>query len=91
MLSTVLLRWFLPPDPEDYVGGSFPLIFTNETDQNTSVCIPAGNIEIVNNTIVEEDETFSVQLITDDTQVILSPQNGTATIIDDDGNLFLLL
>ena len=87
----MLLRWFLPPDPEDYVGSSFPLIFTSETGQNTSVCVPAGNIAIVNDTIVEEDETFSVQLTTIDTQIILSPQTGTATIIDDDGNSFLLL
>ena len=78
------------PDPEDYGGGSFPLVFTNETGQNTPVCVPAEDVVIVNDTIVEQDETFSVQLITDDTQVELSPQNGTATIIDDDGNSFLL-
>ena len=43
---------------------------------------------IVNDGICEDDETLFVQLSTPagETQVILSPQNGTATIIDDDGN-----
>ena len=43
---------------------------------------------IVNDAICEDDETFFVQLSTPagETQVILNPQTGTATIIDDDGN-----
>ena len=78
---------FLPPDPDDYVGGSFPLVFTSTTG-NTPVCVPVGNVAIVNDLICEDDETFFVQLSTPagETQVILNPQTGTATIIDDDGN-----
>ena len=50
--------------------------------------MPAGNVQIVNDGICEDDETFFVQLSTPagETQVILNPQTGTATIIDDDGN-----
>ena len=78
---------FLPSDPDDYVGGSFPLVFTSTTG-NTPVCVPVGNVVIVNDAICEDDETFFVQLSTPagETQVILNPQTGTATIIDDDGN-----
>ena len=82
---------FLPPDPDDYVGGSFPLVFTPATG-NTPVCVPAGNVVIVNDNICEDDETFFVQLSTPagETQIILNPQTGTATIIDDDGNFHCL-
>ena len=76
---------FLSTDPEDYIGGSFPLVFTSTTGQNISVCSP---VEIVNDNLREAYETFLIQLSiqTGETQVILNPLIGTATIIDDDGN-----
>lgn len=82
---------FLSPDSDDYVGGSFPLVFTPTTG-NTPVCVPVGNVVIVNDNICEDDETFFVQLSTPpgETQIILNPQTGTATIIDDDGNFHCL-
>ena len=75
---------FLPTDPEDYIARSFPLVFTSTTDQNTPVCASVG---IVNDNLDEEDEIFLIQLSIQpgETQVILNPLIGTATIIDDDG------
>jgi len=79
----------LPPDPEDYGGNAFQLVFTSATPLNTPVCVPAGNVPIVNDGICESDEIFTILLSTQppETQVNLNPQTGTATIIDDDGNL----
>jgi len=82
----------LPPDPEDYGGvgsNTFQLVFTSATPLNTPVCVPAGNVPIVNDGLCESDEVFTILLSTQppETQVNLNPQTGTATIIDDDGNL----
>ena len=49
--------------------------------------MPAGNVQIVNDDICEDDETFFVQLVAPSGGVILSPSTEIATIIDDDGNL----
>ena len=86
MFAYMYIVNFLPPDPGDYVGGSFPLQFTSTTG-STPVCVPVGNVVIVNDAICEDDETFFVQLIAPSGGVILSPSTGIATIIDDDGNL----
>ena len=84
-LLQISIESFPPTDPEDYIGGSFPLVFTSTTGQNISVCSP---VEIVNDNLHEAYETFLIQLSiqTGETQVILNPLIGTATIIDDDGN-----
>ena len=76
----------LHPDPEDYGGNMFQLVFTSATPLNTPVCVP---VPIVNDSICESDEVFTILLSTQppETQVNLNPQTGTATIIDDDGNL----
>jgi len=41
-------------------------------------------ITIGNDTLFEDDETFSVSLETDDSAVILSPDTATITILDED-------
>ena len=41
-------------------------------------------ITIGNDTLFEDDETFSVSLETDDSAVILSPGTATVTIVDED-------
>ena len=76
----------MPPDPADYRGGTLPLTFSS-----TTIAPLCGTIPIVNDTICEGDETFTCQLSTSDSQIILNPSAGTVTIDDDDGNLFLLL
>ena len=84
---TTIYIYILPPDPEDYRGGTpLPLSFSSTT--SGSQC---GTIPIVNDDICEGDETFTCQLSTTDSQIALSPSAGTVTIDDDDGNLSLLL
>ena len=41
-------------------------------------------ITIGNDTLFEDDETFSVSLETDDSAVILRPDTATITIVDED-------
>ena len=75
----------------------FPLIapiFNTAGSDFTSVSTPIANldltsnnrhcedIEIINENMLESDETFSVQLTTSDTSVTLSPSMATVTILD---------
>lgn len=55
---TVLLVSF--PDPDDYAGGQFDIIFRGP---NTRVCI---NISITTDNIFEDDEAFLIVLSSDD-------------------------
>lgn len=73
------------PDPADYNGGTFPLLFTSTT--NEPVC---ASVSIVGDDLCEGDETFGIQLSTSDSQISLNPAAGTATIVDDDGNLLYI-
>ena len=41
-------------------------------------------ITIINDTLLEDDETFSVSLETNDPAVILRPDTATVTIVDED-------
>ena len=43
------------------------------------------NILIVNDTIYEENEVFSVFLVSNDPDVAVWPESATVTIIDEDG------
>ena len=45
-------------------------------------------ITIVNDTLFEDEESFSVSLETDDSAVILSPDTATITVVDEDEGLF---
>ncbi len=53
--------------------------------------IPGGslvecvNISIINDSIVEDDEMFSLNLETNDPDVVLSPASAQVTILSDDG------
>ena len=75
---------FSLPDPADYNGGTFPLLFTSLT--SGPVC---ASVVIVDDSICEGDETFNIQLNTSDSDISLSPNAGTATIVDNDGNPLL--
>ena len=68
------------PDPADYNGGTFSLSFTSLT--SGPVC---ASVVIVDDNICEGDETFNIQLNTSDSDILLNPDAGTATIVDDDG------
>ena len=50
----------------------------------TRMCL---SIPIVSDTILEFDETFYVQLETDDEDVSLGPANASITITDDDSKI----
>ena len=67
---------------EDYVAQTFqPLVFTADEVQN---CI---NIEIVDDTIVEPNENFSLVLSTSEERVTLSPDSAEIIILDNDCKL----
>ena len=51
---------------------------------NTTVTRWYTEITINNDTLFEDDETFSVSLETDDQAVMLSPNTATVTIVDED-------
>lgn len=43
------------------------------------------NITIINDAVLENDETFAVRLSSPDIDIIVDVQNATVTISDDDG------
>lgn len=47
------------------------------------------NISTLPDTVVEENETFILQLSTTDQSVEFSPQTATVVIVDNDGEIFL--
>ena len=51
---------------------------------NTTVTRWYTEITINNDTLFEDDETFSASLETDDQAVMLSPNTATVTIVDED-------
>lgn len=69
----------------DYIGFVEPRILVFHPGSNT----PCNNFTILDDNILEDNETFTVQLETADIGVVipLSPglNNATVTIVDDDG------
>jgi len=65
--------------PSDYTGVSRQLSFQ---PGGTELCTA---INIINDVILEDSETFSVQLTATDQAVILNPSSATVSIIDNDG------
>ena len=49
------------------------------------------DISIINDVVFEQDEVFTVQLSTDDEQIMLSPRSASVTIQDNDGKNYTLL
>ena len=83
MCTTVqFLSSFLPSTAgEDYSATAGDLIF-QPANASQQLCIA---ILLLQNTAVENIETFSVQLTTEDPQVTIIPNTSTVTILDDDG------
>lgn len=83
MCTTVqFLSSFLPSTAgEDYSATAGDLIF-QPANASQQLCIA---ILLLQNTAVENSETFSVQLTTEDPQVTIIPNTSTVTILDDDG------
>lgn len=68
---------------DDYGTRSVELLFEQ---QPTPQCT---DIQIVNDSILENDESFSINLTTDVLSVILSPNVATVVIIDNDGKYMI--
>ena len=62
----------------DYAAGSIVLLFNSSINEN---CVDVG---IVSDTNVEDPETFTVRLDTNEPRVTLRPDQGEVTIRDDD-------
>ena len=80
--NTVLVLvtvWGCVAGPSDYTGVSRQLSFQ---PGGTELCT---TINIINDVILEDSETFSVQLTATDQAVILNPSSATVSIIDNDG------
>jgi len=68
-----------PLDGDDFIGGSFSRFVDTSSSM---VCI---NTSIIDDTVVEEVESFTVSVSTTDTAVTISPSSATVIIIDNDG------
>lgn len=66
---------------EDYEVVNTLLTFSS-TNQNTPECV---RVSITNDSNAEGPEMFLGQLTTSDDRVVLSPDQTTVTILDDDG------
>ena len=63
----------------------FTLVTATLTFQPSQADVPqCEDIPIQQDTILETNESFRVELSTTDLNVILAPQNATVTIMDDD-------
>ena len=67
---------------KDYTVDSPGMLVFNATE--SSVCV---TIDTTDNTIFEEDKTFTVQLTTEDPQVILSLPTAQVLIVENDSEL----
>ena len=67
--------------PEDYTAVNVLLSF------NASNNVACTTIDIIDDSFVENDETFTVTLDSVGNNVVISNKTGTVTILDDDGNL----
>lgn len=75
-----------PLDGDDFIGGSFSR--SVDTSSSRMVCI---NTSIIDDTVVEEVESFTVSVSTTDTAVTISPSSATVIIIDNDGEFCILI
>jgi len=76
------LNCYLLLEPEDYLAVSIPVIFSPDGLRSRMLC---GNITIVDDTVLENTEVFSVTLNTSDTFVEFVQQSSPVNIEDNDG------
>jgi len=79
-MCRVIVLFNQPLDGDDFIGGSFSRFV--DTSSSRMVCI---NTSIVDDTVVEEVESFTVSVSTTDTAVTISPSSATVIIIANDG------
>ena len=79
-IRNVIVMFNQPSDGDDFLGGSFDR--SVDTSNSGMLCI---SISIIDDTVVEEAEGFTVNVSTTDTAVAISPSSATVVIIDNDG------
>ena len=76
----------VPTAPDDYTSVENVLTFSPGVNQSCTTIIP-----IVDDSVLESDEVFSVTLSTTDSDVSLDPISATVTILDNDGKIILFV
>ena len=90
----ILIVFVIDAGGEDYVLSVMTLHFSGpgrhrrSTDVEYEQCF---NISTLPDLIVEANETFTIQLSTDDQGVQFSPQSATVVIIDNDGKFYCVI
>ena len=72
--------------PDDYSVLQNPLTFTPGVNVSCTTVVP-----IIDDTVLEDNQTFNVVLSTEDSKVLVDPASATVTIIDNDGEIAYLL
>ena len=85
LILTLDLVFFLPTADGDFTTVTQTLIFTIGSNSGDTLCI---DVAIYDDTIVETDQTFTVEIINTPLVVVPGEQATTVTIIDDDGMLY---
>ena len=68
--------------PDDYSAQQNPLTFTPGVNVSCATVVP-----IVDDAVLEDNQTFSVVLSTEDPNVSLDPASATVTIVNNDGEI----
>ena len=76
----------VPTAPDDYTSVENVLTFSPGVNESCTTIIP-----IVDDSVLESDEVFSVTLSTTDSDVSLDPASATVTILDNDGKTILFV
>ena len=78
--------YIVPTAPDDYASVENMLTFSPGINESCTTMIP-----IVDDSVLENNETFSVVLITADLDVSLDVASATITIVDNDSKTSLAL
>ena len=76
----------VPTAPDDYTSVENVLTFSPGVNESCTTVFP-----IVDDSVLESDEVFSVTLSTTDSDVSLDPASATVTILDNDGKTILFV
>ena len=72
--------------PDDYSALQNLLTFTPGVNVSCTTVVP-----IIDDAVLEDNQTFSIVLSTEDPDVLLDPASAIVTIIDNDGEIAYLL
>ena len=72
--------------PDDYSALQNPLTFTPGVNVSCATVVP-----IIDDAVLEDNQTFGVVLSTEDPNVLFDPASASVTIVDNDGEIAYLL